>query len=183
MSNGAPFELSTVEEAVAAVRAGEIVVVVDDMDRENEGDRKPAWGWCGTWWLWADGIVVFVVVLLVIMAGSLCSSEKMAWIIRHSSCAKSQLAPTTLNFLAYLGCVWVQWLHLHLPSRRAPGWARDSDDGSPQPGEAQDCLHRHLRRRRWSVCSTHAQLGSARASGSRPSAGLAADPAASSVRA
>ncbi len=38
MSNGAPFELSPVEEAVAAVQAGEIVVVVDDMDRENEGD-------------------------------------------------------------------------------------------------------------------------------------------------
>ena len=31
-----PF--STVEDAVAAVARGEIVVVVDDEDRENEGD-------------------------------------------------------------------------------------------------------------------------------------------------
>lgn len=43
MSNGAPFELSTVEEAIAAVKAGEIVVVVDDMDRENEGDCEFNW--------------------------------------------------------------------------------------------------------------------------------------------
>ena len=31
-----PF--ATIEEAVAAIRAGEMVVVVDDEDRENEGD-------------------------------------------------------------------------------------------------------------------------------------------------
>src|SRR5437867_2905248 len=32
----APF--STIEEAIAAIRAGEVVIVVDDPDRENEGD-------------------------------------------------------------------------------------------------------------------------------------------------
>src|SRR6056297_3026646 len=32
----APFD--PVEDAIAAVRAGELVVVVDDEDRENEGD-------------------------------------------------------------------------------------------------------------------------------------------------
>ncbi|MBU1675331.1 bifunctional 3,4-dihydroxy-2-butanone-4-phosphate synthase/GTP cyclohydrolase II [bacterium] len=31
-------KLDTIEEAVSAIRAGEIVVVVDDKDRENEGD-------------------------------------------------------------------------------------------------------------------------------------------------
>ena len=31
-------ELDCVEDAVAAIAAGELVVVVDDTDRENEGD-------------------------------------------------------------------------------------------------------------------------------------------------
>lgn len=31
--------LDSVESAVAAIEAGDFVVVVDDMDRENEGDR------------------------------------------------------------------------------------------------------------------------------------------------
>ncbi len=30
--------LNTIEEAIAAIRAGEIIIVVDDEDRENEGD-------------------------------------------------------------------------------------------------------------------------------------------------
>ena len=34
-----PVALDSVEEAVKAIAAGEFVVVVDDMDRENEGDR------------------------------------------------------------------------------------------------------------------------------------------------
>jgi hypothetical protein len=52
-------ELDPVEEAVADIKAGKFVVVVDDMDRENEGD--------------------------LIMAGSEISTEQMAWLIRHSS--------------------------------------------------------------------------------------------------
>ena len=32
------FELSTIEEAVDAIRAGQVIIVVDDEDRENEGD-------------------------------------------------------------------------------------------------------------------------------------------------
>jgi 3,4-dihydroxy 2-butanone 4-phosphate synthase/GTP cyclohydrolase II len=32
------FELSTIEEAIEAIRKGELVIVVDDEDRENEGD-------------------------------------------------------------------------------------------------------------------------------------------------
>src|SRR5436309_9583554 len=48
-----------VEDDVAAFARGEIVVVADDDDRENEGD--------------------------LFVAASLCSPEKMAFIIRHTS--------------------------------------------------------------------------------------------------
>lgn len=33
-----PFQLNTIEEAIAEIRAGRIIIVVDDEDRENEGD-------------------------------------------------------------------------------------------------------------------------------------------------
>ena len=32
------FQLNTIEEAIADIRAGKILIVVDDEDRENEGD-------------------------------------------------------------------------------------------------------------------------------------------------
>src|SRR5262245_22709943 len=48
-----------VEAAVAAFARGEIVVVTDDDDRENEGD--------------------------LFVAASLCTPEKMAFVIRHTS--------------------------------------------------------------------------------------------------
>jgi len=38
MNNDEKFQLCTVEEAVADIKAGKFVVVVDDEDRENEGD-------------------------------------------------------------------------------------------------------------------------------------------------
>lgn len=34
----APIQLSTIEEAIADIRAGKVIIVVDDEDRENEGD-------------------------------------------------------------------------------------------------------------------------------------------------
>ena len=49
----------TVEDAIAAVSAGELVVVVDDDDRENEGD--------------------------LIMAASRATPDKVAFMIRHTS--------------------------------------------------------------------------------------------------
>ena len=52
-----PF--APIEEAVAAIAAGELVVVVDDEDRENEGD--------------------------LIMAAVHATTEKMAFMIRHTS--------------------------------------------------------------------------------------------------
>jgi len=53
------MSLNTVEEAIAAIAAGELVVVVDDTDRENEGD--------------------------LIMAASKATPEKVAFMIRHTS--------------------------------------------------------------------------------------------------
>ena len=32
-------KLNTIEEAIEAIKIGEVVIVVDDEDRENEGDR------------------------------------------------------------------------------------------------------------------------------------------------
>ena len=32
------FQLNTIEEAITAIKAGEVIIVVDDEDRENEGD-------------------------------------------------------------------------------------------------------------------------------------------------
>lgn len=53
------WELDSVEDAIAAIARGEAVVVVDDEDRENEGD--------------------------LIFAGSLATTELMAFTIRHTS--------------------------------------------------------------------------------------------------
>lgn len=52
------LELDSIEDALRAIHDGECIVVVDDMDRENEGD--------------------------LIMAASKCTTEEMAWIVRHS---------------------------------------------------------------------------------------------------
>ena len=51
--------ISRVNAAIAAIKAGEMIVVVDDDDRENEGD--------------------------LIMAASLATPEQVAFIIRHTS--------------------------------------------------------------------------------------------------
>ncbi len=59
MTSDAPLRLDTVEEAVADIAAGKPVVVVDDEDRENEGD--------------------------IIFAASRATPELMAWTVRHSS--------------------------------------------------------------------------------------------------
>src|SRR5688500_2342800 len=37
-TDSAWFELNSTEDVVAAIRAGEMVVILDDEDRENEGD-------------------------------------------------------------------------------------------------------------------------------------------------
>ena len=57
--DGYCFGRKSVEDAIAAIAEGKLVVVVDDMDRENEGD--------------------------FIMAADLCTPEAMATIIQYSS--------------------------------------------------------------------------------------------------
>ena len=32
------LQLNTIEEAIEAIKAGQVIIVVDDEDRENEGD-------------------------------------------------------------------------------------------------------------------------------------------------
>ncbi|TCL75909.1 3,4-dihydroxy-2-butanone-4-phosphate synthase [Rhizobium sp. BK251] len=54
-----PYDQKRVVDAIRAFEAGEIVVVMDDNDRENEGD--------------------------LIVAAVHCTSEKMAFIVRHTS--------------------------------------------------------------------------------------------------
>ncbi|MEM8923663.1 MAG: bifunctional 3,4-dihydroxy-2-butanone-4-phosphate synthase/GTP cyclohydrolase II [Actinomycetota bacterium] len=56
---GDPSPFDPVEDAIAAIGRGEIVVVVDDEDRENEGD--------------------------LIMAAEFATEEKMAFFVRHTS--------------------------------------------------------------------------------------------------
>ena len=54
-----PVELDTVESAIAAIADGQLVIVVDDADRENEGD--------------------------LIIAAAKASPERVAFMIRHTS--------------------------------------------------------------------------------------------------
>ena len=54
-----PYDQKRVVDAIRAFEAGEIVVVMDDDDRENEGD--------------------------LIVAAVHCTPEKMAFIVRHTS--------------------------------------------------------------------------------------------------
>ncbi|KAJ7606172.1 GTP cyclohydrolase II [Mycena polygramma] len=53
------FEFDRMEDALAAFAAGEFLVVMDDENRENEGD--------------------------LIISASHCTTEKMAWMIKHTS--------------------------------------------------------------------------------------------------
>jgi hypothetical protein len=52
------FAFDPIEEALAAFKAGEFVVVMDDEGRENEGD--------------------------LVIAASECTTKKMAWFIKHT---------------------------------------------------------------------------------------------------
>ncbi|ASN39060.1 MAG: 3,4-dihydroxy-2-butanone-4-phosphate synthase [Paeniglutamicibacter terrestris] len=57
--NNEPIRLDSIDAAISAMAAGQAVVVVDDADRENEGD--------------------------IIFAAELATPELMGWTIRHSS--------------------------------------------------------------------------------------------------
>lgn len=89
---GEPVQLDPVEDALASFRNGEFLVVVDDMDRENEGD--------------------------LIIAGDKVSQQQMAWLIQHSSCVSS-IPPEILSLPHPRADAprshAPQGLHLHLP--------------------------------------------------------------------
>ncbi|KAI5999426.1 3,4-dihydroxy-2-butanone 4-phosphate synthase [Pisolithus orientalis] len=53
------FEFDSIEDALEAFARGEPIIVMDDEDRENEGD--------------------------IIMSANMCTTEIMAWIIKHTS--------------------------------------------------------------------------------------------------
>lgn len=38
MSENQEFKLDTIEEAIEAIKNGDLIIVIDDEDRENEGD-------------------------------------------------------------------------------------------------------------------------------------------------
>ncbi|KAJ2920580.1 hypothetical protein H1R20_g16515, partial [Candolleomyces eurysporus] len=57
------FSFDSMEDALAAFAAGEFLVVMDDENRENEGD--------------------------LIIAASQCTTEKMAWMIKHTRYVES----------------------------------------------------------------------------------------------
>jgi hypothetical protein len=90
------FAFDSMEDALAAFARGEFLVVMDDENRENEGD--------------------------LIIAASFCSTEKMAWMIKHTRCA-CFYSVTLLRIKMF-----VQWIHLHCPSRRTFGRVRDTND-------------------------------------------------------
>ena len=60
---------NTVEDAVNSIAKGEMIIVVDDADRENEGD--------------------------LVMAASRATAEQVAFIIRHTSGIVCAPSPTT----------------------------------------------------------------------------------------
>ena len=70
------MKLDTIKDAIAAMRQGELVIVVDDTDRENEGD--------------------------LIMAAGAAAPEKMAFMIRHTSGIICRQARSSLRELRML---------------------------------------------------------------------------------
>lgn len=64
------FAFDPMEDALAAFARGEFLVVMDDENRENEGD--------------------------LIIAASECTTEKMAWMIKHTRCADFPLSTSRL---------------------------------------------------------------------------------------
>ncbi len=62
MAESQTFKFDPMEEALEAFERGEFVVVMDNEDRENEGD--------------------------LIIAASKITSRKMAWFIRHTRCVR-----------------------------------------------------------------------------------------------
>lgn len=86
------FAFDTMEDALAAFAAGEFLVVMDDENRENEGD--------------------------LIISGSRCTTEKMAWMIKHTRCVVLYLLTPPVNMTLAVATsashcpesVWHSWI-------------------------------------------------------------------------
>jgi len=107
------FKFDSMEDALEAFARGEFLVVMDDEGRENEGD--------------------------LIVAASHCTTEKMAWMIKHTRCA---LLCSTRAIL-FLTTEDYQRLHLYRTSQREAGGAGNPNDGSPERGSSPNRLHHH----------------------------------------
>jgi hypothetical protein len=115
------------DEALAAYRAGEFLVVMDDEGRENEGD--------------------------LIIAASKVTTQKMAWMIKHTRCVMKpiQISARTSqysrrrsfvsSFIAFEYGGFEKWLHMRGTTKNSFGRAKHTDDaprGKRRP--TSDCV-------------------------------------------
>jgi hypothetical protein len=120
------FAFDAIEDVLAAFARGEFLVVMDDADRENEGD--------------------------LIVAAHACSTEQMAWMIKHTRCVSLIL----FQWASQADAETVQWLYLYRAPGRAARGARDPDDGPAKRGSAPHGVHRDRRlQARWAWPLSH----------------------------
>jgi hypothetical protein len=106
------FAFDPIEDALAAFSRGEFLVVMDDEDRENEGD--------------------------LIIAASECSTEKMAWMIKHTRyvCPLRVQSPVIWSADFFFFYLCIQRVHLHWSAWGTAGGAEHFNDGSTKRGAA-----------------------------------------------
>ena len=146
-----PFALASVEDALADFAKGDFLVVVDDEDRENEGDLIIA----------AEKITVSRSRLpLLPRSGaahvdSCCPlalfTSPRRWHGSYGIHRTSTVSGWSIGLIPVHGErsiadpeLGLQRLHLHLPARRTAESAGYQNDVRGQPGSQQDGLHRHL---------------------------------------
>lgn len=119
-------EFSSIEEAVEDIRQGKFVVVLDDEDRENEGD--------------------------LIIAADKITTEQMAWLIRWSRCVDvgpwrdvTKAPADVLDFPR----PHKQWLRLHLCPPISNPSLESTHDVPEQPGTTQDGIHSNSGLQAW----------------------------------
>ena len=112
------FAFDAMEDALDAFSRGEFLVVMDDEDRENEGD--------------------------LIIAAVHCTTEKMAWMIKHTRCVSLSLVQRRPSQRS-------QWICLHRPTWRTTGTAGHPHDGPEQRGSIADSIYSDSRLQAWWV--------------------------------
>ena len=94
------FKFDSMEDALGAFARGEFLVVMDDEGRENEGD--------------------------LIIAASHCTTEKIAWMIKHTRCVSLYLVWCVLP----LNTENLKRLHLHCAPEEETRGTGNPNDGS-----------------------------------------------------